>query len=120
MERLVDALYAAIPTGVGSRGALTLDARMLDEVTARGAAWAVERGYGVPDDLERIESGGGLDGADPGKGSERARERGRRQLGTLGSGDHFPQGAGGGEDDDPRTARTPGIPPGAGVGVMHN
>src|SRR5438477_9520300 len=47
MERLVDALYAAIPTGVGSRGALTLDARMLDEVTARGAAWAVERGYGV-------------------------------------------------------------------------
>src|SRR5439155_1618555 len=82
MERLVDALYAAIPTGVGSRGALTLDARMLDEVTARGAAWAVERGYGVPDDLERIESGGGLDGADPGKVSERARERGRRQLGT--------------------------------------
>src|SRR2546421_9152109 len=48
MERLVDALYAAIPTGVGSRGALTLDARALDEVLARGAAWAVERGYGVP------------------------------------------------------------------------
>ncbi|HXL46899.1 MAG TPA: RtcB family protein, partial [Candidatus Binatia bacterium] len=81
MERLVDALYAAIPTGVGSRGALTLDARTLDEVLARGAAWAVERGYGVPDDLERIESGGCLDGADPGKVSDRARERGRRQLG---------------------------------------
>src|SRR5881296_345692 len=89
MERLVDALYAAIPTGVGSRGALTLDARTLDEVMARGAAWAVERGYGVPGDLERIESGGRLDGADPGKVSDRARERGRRQLGTLGSGNHF-------------------------------
>jgi tRNA-splicing ligase RtcB len=89
MERLVDALYETIPTGVGSRGAVTLDARMLDEVTARGAAWAVEHGYGVPDDLERIESGGCLDGADPGKVSARARERGRRQLGTLGSGNHF-------------------------------
>src|SRR2546428_5920582 len=76
MERLVDALYAAIPTGVGSRGALMLDARMLDEVTARGAAWAVERGDGVPDDLERIASGGCPDGGHPGKGTERARERG--------------------------------------------
>src|SRR5438093_13573173 len=89
IEPLVDALYAAIPTGVGSRGALTLDARTLDEVMARGAAWAVERGYGVPGDLERSESGGRLDGADPGKVSDRARERGRRQLGTLGSGNHF-------------------------------
>ena len=78
IEPLVDALYAAIPTGVGSRGALTLDARTLDEVMARGAAWAVERGYGVPGDLERIESGGRLDGADPGKVSDRARERGLR------------------------------------------
>src|SRR5256886_4094187 len=114
MERLVDALYAAIPTGVGSRGALTLDARMLDEVTARGAAWAVERGYGVPDDLERIESGGGLDGADPGKVSERARERGRRQLGTLGSGDHFLPGPGGGGIDAPRPPAAPRNPPGPG------
>src|SRR5216117_524554 len=79
MERLVDALYAAVPTGVGSRGALTLDVRMLDEVTVRGAAWAVERGYGVPDDLERIESGGGLDGAaarlDPLEGVDRKSTR---------------------------------------------
>src|SRR2546430_17382626 len=96
MERLVDALYAAIPTGVGSRGALTLDARMLDEVTARGAAWAVERGYGVPDDLERIESGGGLDGGDPGKGFERRRGGGPRPARHLGPGEPFPPGAGGG------------------------
>src|SRR5207247_10825325 len=85
IEPVVDALYAASPTGVGSRGALTLDARTLDEVMARGAAWAVERGYGVPGDLERIESGGRLDGADPGKVSDRAPQRGRRQPRPPGS-----------------------------------
>ncbi len=89
MERLVDALYAAVPTGVGARGALSLDARALDEVMARGAAWAVDRGYGLGDDLGRIESDGCIAGADPARVSDRARERGRRQLGTLGSGNHF-------------------------------
>src|SRR5881296_2773760 len=109
IEPLVDALYAAIPTGVGSRGALTLDARTLDEVMARGAAWAVERGYGVPGDLERIESGGRLDGADPGKVSDRARERGRRQLGTLGSGNHFLEVQVVDEVEDARTAEALGL-----------
>jgi tRNA-splicing ligase RtcB len=89
MRALIDRLYEAIPTGVGSRGSLSLDARTLDDVLARGAAWAVSAGYGVAEDVERIESQGGLDGADPGHVSNRARERGRRQLGTLGSGNHF-------------------------------
>ena len=89
MESLVDALYAAIPTGVGSRGELTLDPASLDRVLERGAAWAVRAGYGDDDDLERIESGGSLDGAAPDRVSPHARERGRRQLGTLGSGNHF-------------------------------
>jgi tRNA-splicing ligase RtcB len=89
LEALVDALYATIPSGVGSHGPLTLDERELAAVMARGAAWAVERGYGERADLARLESGGGLDGADPGQVSARARERGRRQLGTLGSGNHF-------------------------------
>src|SRR6184192_3107443 len=119
IEPLVDALYAAIPTGVGSRGPLALDARMLDEVTARGAAWAVERGYGVPDDLERIESGGCLDGADPGKVSERARERGRRQLGTLGSGNHFLEVQVVDEIDDARTAEALGIRLGQVMVMIH-
>src|SRR6059058_1350766 len=119
MERLVDALYAAIPTGVGSRGALTLDARTLDEVLARGAAWAVERGYGVPDDLERIESGGCLDGADPGKVSDRARERGRRQLGTLGSGNHFLEVQVVDEIDDAHTAEALGIRAGQAMVMIH-
>ena len=89
MESLVDALYSAIPTGVGSRGELTLDPASLDRVLERGAAWAVRAGYGDDDDLERIESVGSLDGAAPDRVSPHARERGRRQLGTLGSGNHF-------------------------------
>src|SRR5213593_4561392 len=84
MEALVDAIYAAIPTGVGSRGELTLDPNALDRVLERGAAWAVSAGYGDADDLKHIESGGGLDGAVPDNVSAHARERGRRQLGELG------------------------------------
>jgi tRNA-splicing ligase RtcB len=61
----------------------------IDNVLARGARWAVEKGYGWPQDLEAIESGGALPGADPTKISHRARERGVPQLGTLGSGNHF-------------------------------
>jgi tRNA-splicing ligase RtcB len=89
LEALVEALYTGIPAGVGSRGALALDATALDAVLARGAAWAVESGHGGAEDLARIESEGRLDGADPERVSVRARERGRRQLGTLGSGNHF-------------------------------
>jgi tRNA-splicing ligase RtcB len=89
METLVDALYAAIPTGVGSRGELALDAPSLERVLERGATWAVHAGYGDAEDLERIESAGSLDGAVPDHVSPHARERGRRQLGTLGSGNHF-------------------------------
>ncbi len=119
MEPLVDALFGTIPTGVGSRGALTLDVRMLDEVMARGAAWAVERGYGVPDDLERIESGGCLEGADPGKVSARARERGRRQLGTLGSGNHFLEVQVVEAIDDPGTAAALGVRAGQVMVMIH-
>jgi tRNA-splicing ligase RtcB len=89
MEPLADALARAIPTGVGSRGSLTLDGARLDGVFAGGAAWAVADGYGATEDLDRIESEGCLAGAAPSNVSARARERGRRQLGSLGSGNHF-------------------------------
>jgi tRNA-splicing ligase RtcB (3'-phosphate/5'-hydroxy nucleic acid ligase) len=89
MEPLVDALYQAIPTGVGSKGSLMLDPRALDGVLAGGARWAVEQGYGVAEDLGRIESEGSLPGAAPASVSAHARERGKRQLGSLGSGNHF-------------------------------
>src|SRR5262249_54566312 len=86
---LVEALYATIPTGVGSHGRMTLDGRDLRRVTEEGAAWAVARGHGLPDDVSRLESDGRIPGADAAAVSERARERGLRQLGTLGSGNHF-------------------------------
>ena len=86
---LADALYRDIPAGVGRGGRIKLRHSELSEVMEQGAGWAVEAGYGHPDDLRRLESGGLLSGADPGQVSSRARERGSRQLGTLGSGNHF-------------------------------
>ncbi|MGH7308118.1 MAG: RtcB family protein [Candidatus Rokuibacteriota bacterium] len=89
LPTLVDALYAGIPTGVGSKSPVALSAGELGRAMTGGAAWAVERGWGDREDLQHLESGGALPGADPEHVSERALERGRRQLGTLGSGNHF-------------------------------
>ncbi len=86
---LVDALYAAIPTGVGARASVALTPRDLAAVLEDGAAWAAAHGHGEREDLERIESGGRLPGARPDAVSPRAHERGLRQLGSLGSGNHF-------------------------------
>jgi tRNA-splicing ligase RtcB len=89
LRELVDALHATIPTGVGARATVPLSARELAAVMEDGAAWAAARGHGERDDLGRIESGGRLAGARPDCVSPHARERGRRQLGSLGSGNHF-------------------------------
>jgi tRNA-splicing ligase RtcB len=89
MDALVDALYVHIPTGVGTRSRVLLTAQELGQVLERGAAWAVERGWGEPGDPDRIESSGRLAGAAADAVSAQAAERGRRQLGTLGSGNHF-------------------------------
>ena len=89
MQALVDGLAVAIPTGVGSHGSLTLSAAELRDLMTRGAGWVVEREAGDPADLERIESNGRLPGAVPDNVSAQALERGRRQLGSLGSGNHF-------------------------------
>jgi tRNA-splicing ligase RtcB (3'-phosphate/5'-hydroxy nucleic acid ligase) len=87
---IVEALFRNIPAGVGSRRRdFRLDARSEIALLERGAEWAVASGFGERADLLHIEEGGRLAGADPGGVSERARERGRSQLGTLGSGNHF-------------------------------
>ncbi len=86
---LIDALYQAVPTGVGSEGALKLSPEEERAVLRKGARWVVERGMGSSDDLAHTEAGGGLDDADPDAVSAKAYERGRRQLGTVGSGNHF-------------------------------
>ena len=83
-------MYARVPTGVGARRRdLQLSRDELRGVLEQGARWAVERGYGDAIDLDFIEENGQLPGADPALVSDRARERGHAQLGTLGSGNHF-------------------------------
>ena len=87
---MVDSLFINIPSGVGSkRKDLRLSHAEIKKVLAKGAGWAVKKGYGLDGDLEYIEERGCIRGADPGFISKRALERGRAQLGTLGSGNHF-------------------------------
>jgi len=89
LSDLASALYSHVPSGVGKKGVLRLSAKELDEVLVRGAAWAVEHGYGTRHDLEHLEEQGSMPGASAKAVSQRAKERGRPQLGTLGSGNHF-------------------------------
>jgi tRNA-splicing ligase RtcB len=89
VERLADALYHEVPCGVGSSGAVRLGKEDLDRVLRDGAGWAVTHGYGIRSDLDHCEEAGVLDGAVPSSVSDAAHERGRGQLGTLGSGNHF-------------------------------
>jgi tRNA-splicing ligase RtcB len=86
---LINALYEAVPSGLGSESKFRVNDAQLAEVFRIGARWAVENGYGVKADLEHCEENGEMKGADPAKVSKKARDRGRPQLGTLGSGNHF-------------------------------
>lgn len=88
-RRLADALFAEVPAGVGSTGRIHLDDEAMDAMLSGGAAWAVERGYGEPADLERIEEHGCMAGAKPEEVSHHAKHRQRNEMGTLGSGNHY-------------------------------
>ncbi|MFN3920412.1 MAG: RtcB family protein [Methylohalobius sp.] len=88
-EALADALYDAVPVGVGSRGEISLSDKEMEAMLQGGAEWAVAQGYGSPKDLERIEERGRMRGAVPSEVSQHARERQRREMGTLGSGNHY-------------------------------
>jgi len=89
IKELVDTLYNNVPSGLGSKGKIRLRSGEIDEVLVRGSRWAVEKGYGTPEDLDATEERGEMPGADPSRVSNRAKERGIPQLGTLGSGNHF-------------------------------
>jgi len=88
-KELADTLYRWIPAGVGSTGNLHLSVKELDEVLANGAVWAVQHGYGTPEDLDRIEEHGRMEGADPACVSNQAKKRQQDEMGTLGSGNHY-------------------------------
>jgi len=88
-KELADMLYYKIPAGLGSTGEIRLGAAEMDAMLAGGARWAVERGYGTVNDLERTEEHGQMQGAKPGNVSEHAKKRQRDEIGTLGSGNHY-------------------------------
>jgi len=89
IKALVKSLFSHVPSGVGSKGKIRIEPSEVKEVLQKGAQWALKRGYGWSEDIERIEENGALAGADPEKVSRKAIERGRPQLGTLGAGNHF-------------------------------
>ena len=120
LHALIDALFAAVPAGVGAKGFVRLSDAEFRTVMREGARWCVRRGLGWAEDLERTEGGGCLPGADPDQVSDRALARGREQLGTLGSGNHYlevqvvrPEGL-----HDPALARRFGITGAGQVCVM--
>ncbi len=88
-QALADALYRAIPAGVGSRGKIHLNHKTTHDMLTGGAQWALEQGFGEEQDLERIEEHGCMTGAESRYVSPRARERQKDEMGTLGSGNHY-------------------------------
>ena len=118
LKQLVDLLFRYVPAGLGSTGRIRLTRGELDRVLAEGVEWAVERGYGWSEDPEYIEERGSMRGADPTNVSDRAKDRGRRQLGSLGSGNHFLEIQVVDKIYDPRVARELGIEEEGQVTVM--
>ena len=116
---LIDDFYNNIPTGVGSKGRMRLNAREHKSVLRKGARWVVEQGYGTADDLDHTESNGCIEGAEPELISSKAYERGKAQLGTLGSGNHFTEIQYVDEIFDEHTAHSLGLFPGQITVMIH-
>jgi len=89
LESLIDALFQAVPSGVGEKGRIRLQERDLNRVLEQGSRWAIREGYGWNEDLEFTEAEGALPSARAGEVSDRAKTRGLGQRGTLGAGNHF-------------------------------
>ncbi|MFO8036272.1 MAG: RtcB family protein [Anaerolineales bacterium] len=89
LSDLATELYRQCPSGVGVSGHLQLDQDEMRRMLREGSRWAEKEGYATSEDVRRTEEGGRLEGADPDKVSQRAMNRGKSQVGTLGSGNHF-------------------------------
>ncbi len=89
LEGLANALYRNIPSGVGSTGSIRLSTKDEKKVLRQGSLWAINQGMGEDADIEHTEDSGCMKNADPDTVSDRALERGKKQLGTLGAGNHF-------------------------------
>jgi tRNA-splicing ligase RtcB len=120
-ERMADALYEAIPAGVGSKGAIPgLAVDDLKRLVAKGARWARDNGYASDGDLDHTEENGCLEMADASAVSDLAYQRGRVQLGTLGSGNHFLECSRVDEIYDAATARALGLELGQFTLLIHS
>jgi len=119
LAQLADALYAAVPAGLGAEGSLRLSVKEIDRVLQDGAHEAVRRGYGTAEDLRVIEEEGRFPGADPGTVSALAKQRQVRQVGTLGSGNHYLEVQVVDAVDDPEAARAYGLSAGQVVVSIH-
>jgi len=120
LRDLVEQIFRDVPCGVGGSGFVKIGARDLDRVLVEGARWMVKNGFGEQRDADFSEAGGALEGADPAAVSERARERGLPQLGTLGSGNHFLEVQYVEEVHDETAARAYGIYKGQVVVLIHS
>jgi tRNA-splicing ligase RtcB len=89
VKELVDLLFRLIPTGVGVKGFVKVNQSQFEDVMRWGVKWCAENDYGWADDVEKVEEGGFIKGANPAKVSQQASSRGISQLGTLGSGNHY-------------------------------
>ena len=89
LGELINRLFERIPTGVGSHGALKVSRDDFERVLVQGAQWAVKHGLASEEDRQHMEDEGCLEGADPDAVSDKSRERGFDQIGTLGAGNHF-------------------------------
>jgi tRNA-splicing ligase RtcB len=116
---LADAIFDTVPAGLGSEGSITLNAREMDKMLLGGARWAVEQGFGDADDLTRTEEGGCMQGAVPECVSDKAKQRQRREMGTLGSGNHYLEIQEVAEVFDVEIAQAYGLEPGEVVVTIH-
>jgi len=120
LDRILALLAASVPTGVGSNGPIEASDKVLSRICSDGAAWAVKNGWGEPSELERIEDQGSMEAADLAAVSARAQERGRFQVGTLGSGNHFVEVAEIAEIGYPEAARVFGLEKGNLAFLIHS
>ena len=86
---LADEMARSVPHGVGRGGKISLSTSDYEQIAEKGSRWAIDKGYGLPADAESTEANGALKGGDIAKTSDRARQRGSDQMGTIGSGNHF-------------------------------
>jgi tRNA-splicing ligase RtcB len=120
LREIVDQVFRDVPCGTGGSGFVKIGPRDLDRVLVEGARWMVKNGFGEQRDADFSEAGGALEGAAPAAVSDRARERGLPQLGTLGSGNHFLEVQYVEEVHDETAARAYGIFPGQVVVLIHS